>query len=115
MRTLDDLIESWHQLHVAGDARCSPEAIAAVKEAVAQFDEALAGTPEQGETRNSILSALRQVVFRLNEIGGLEGSYGSFIETDDREVLVPLLLEKARAAGLQLRPGDDPTSADRTW
>ena len=57
---------------------------------------------------------LHRIVLELDGLGGEEGTYGCFLETDEREELVPHLLEVMRACGLDVGD-DDPTEPYRRW
>lgn len=95
---------AWRARMKAGDTRFTKAKIDAVEKALKVFVAAVAADPK---------GALDEVVRALNGLGGYEGKLGNFIETEEREELVPFLLERARAAGLRAK--EDPTEPLRTW
>ena len=113
--TFGRLMASWHTYRRDGDQRFKLEAISAVEDAVRAYERALVGLSHESPPQDELRDAVRTVVLALNSIGGLDGRYGNFIETDDREILLPLLLQMASERGLDLAPGEDPTASYRLW
>lgn len=95
---------AWRARMKAGDPRFTKAKIDAAEKALKAFVAAVADDPK---------GALEDVVRALNALGGYEGKHGNFIETEEREELVPFLLAKARAAGLRAK--GDPTEKLREW
>ncbi|MBK6518560.1 MAG: hypothetical protein IPM79_24340 [Polyangiaceae bacterium] len=102
---------TWREDLAEGGSSLTEEQIAAVDAILDQFVSRLEGSRDRAQ----ILQVLHETVNALNESGGLHGRLGNFIETDEREDLVPFLLEEAKRAGLALKPGEDPTAAWREW
>lgn len=77
---------------------------------VAYFEELKLGMP-----REEILSAMARLFARLDAIN--KEVDGLILETDERELLVPIILDGAVAAGLNLAdfPDGDPTLEYRTF
>ena len=104
----------WRDEMNGGDDLFTEEGVAEV-EAVLRKYAADLGELEAGEPSERILLAMKSAVLALNEIGGLDGRHGNFIETSEREELCEYLFSLARGAGLVLAQGDDPTADWRDW
>lgn len=110
METAQSIAERWRERMRDGDSSFTEESVAAVEAELARFLRALrAAQPGQ------VAAELERVVESLNEIGGISGRFPDLIETEEREELVPFLLDAARDAGMEIPPGEDPTEAWRLW
>lgn len=105
------IIDRWRTAIAEGDSCFTPGGIEAVDALLHDFERkagAAAGRPDD------LAQILRSTVMELDRIGGEHGQHGSFIDTDEREELVPFLLGVVAEHGLDL--GDaDPTEAYRPW
>jgi hypothetical protein len=107
----DAILRRWREAMVSGDSLFTAEGIAAVERALVRFEAdaaAAGGSPE------SLAESLRAVVLELDRLGGLDGIHGSFLETDEREELVPYLLGVVAEHGLHA-DGEDLTEPYRLW
>jgi hypothetical protein len=66
-------------------------------------------------SEEAIFGAVRDAVIELNRLGGLHGTRGNFIETQEREELCEFLNRAARDAGLGAEASADVTWQWRTW
>jgi len=87
-------------------------------ERTARVDRALVAYFEElkpGMARNDILSAMQRLFARLDEIN--HEVEDRILETDERELLVPIIRDGAAAAGLNLDefPDGDPTLEYRNF
>lgn len=113
-RLLADIRSHWSDCLAAGLENHSAEAHSAVDQCLfAYFQELKCDASSSNKTR--ILAAMRGLFSRLDEIAERFGC--GLLETDERELIVPLVLEAAEVAGLNLSqfPDADPTIAFRTF
>lgn len=96
--------DAWRARMKAGDASFTEAKIAAAEKVLRAFIDGVDADPN---------GALGAAVKGLNAIGGFDGSMGNFIETTEREELVPFLLGAARAAGAKGK--GDLTEDLREW
>jgi hypothetical protein len=70
---------------------------------------------KEGSAKASILAVLKALFARLDEIN--EEADGALLETDEREILVPVIIDAAVAAGLKVSEfkDGDPTMEFRNF
>ncbi len=105
------ILERWRDAVTQGDTLFTGPGIDAVDRALADFEVAAAAATGNPEV---LAEVLRGIVVELDRLGGLDGVHGSFLETDEREELVPYLLDVIARHGLDTQ-GEDPTEPYRNW
>jgi hypothetical protein len=105
------IIERWRTSLSGGDTLFSAEGIAAVDERLNRFERDAAAASGDALRLSELL---RELVLDLDRLGGEHGIYGTFLETDEREELVPYLIDVVEKEGLNTG-GEDPTEAYRPW
>ncbi len=108
----DDVIDRWRSALEDGDTRFTSEGIDAVAALLARFEREASAASRSQDTLRVLL---RDVVLELDRLGGSEGAHGCFLETDEREELVPCLLDVVVRCGWDLGDDDDPTEPYRRW
>lgn len=106
------VVDRWRTAMKDGDVQFSSDGIDAVVGALLEFERRARSARLDVAT---LQATLRQTVLELACIGGLEGRYGCFLETDEREELVPYLLDIVQDCGWAIEDGEDPTEPYRTW
>ncbi len=96
------------------EARLHGHAVARTRE-VDRALEAYVEALERARDKPAILTAMRALFARLDEVN--EGAGGGLLETDERELLVPVIVDAAAAAGLDVSrfPHRDPTFEFRNF
>ncbi len=105
------IIGRWRTALEDGDLHFSSRGIDAVDALLCDFENSAAAADRQPD---ALLNILRSTVMELDAMGGEHGRFGTFIDTDEREELVPYLLSVVGDSGLNLDDGD-PTAAYRPW
>lgn len=90
-----ELNEGWDAMGI------DPEHRALVVEALKTYRAALPDSPDPDTAED----ALREAILALNEAN--DEADGAMLETDEREILVPWLIETAADAGLDPKQFDD--------
>ena len=109
---LTQIVARWREAIRDGDSQFSSDGVDAVVQVLTEFE--VRATAAAQDTV-ALLTILRETVHELACLGGLEGRYGCFLETDEREELVPFLLDIVGECGLALEDGEDPTESYRMW
>lgn len=100
----------WREELAAGeDDYFSEDGLNEAEQALARFVSAL----EECETRDEAVLAVKTLVLRLNDVGGIDGKYGDFIETDEREELAAIIFDSLKEKGFVF--DEDITEQWRTW
>jgi len=110
--TAESILRRWIAAREEGDEQFTEDGIESVRRVLERF-EADAHVAKNND--DSILRVLSKTVWDLGVLGGSDGRYGCFIETDEREELVPYLLGVVRDCGLTLEESEDPTESYRRW
>jgi hypothetical protein len=101
---------AWRRRYADGDP--NEANISAAEGMVMKFLTALQAV---SGSRDTILELSKNVVLALNRLGGVEGSMGNIIETQEREELCDLINGAARIAGLDEDERVDITELRREW
>lgn len=112
LRGADAVVERWRESLEEGDTRFTLEGIEAVASTLVRFER---GALSARRSQEVLRKLLRETVLELDRLGGSEGVHGCFLETDEREELVPYLLDVVVRCGLDLGDDTDPTDAYRRW
>lgn len=107
----DAILRRWREAMASGDSLFTAEGIAAVESALVRFE---ADAAAAGDSPESLAESLRAAVLELDRLGGLDGLHGNFLETEEREELVPYLLGVVAEHGLHA-DGEDLTEPYRLW
>jgi len=92
----------WSRCIQAGLSGFAPSSVQRVDDALAEY---FAAVDRPGIKQVETLHVMQSLFARLDEINGAAG--GSLLETDERELLVPIILDAAEAAGLDLTAFED--------
>jgi hypothetical protein len=105
------ILDRWRAALADGDSHFTPSGIEAVDVVLRDFERQAASAAGRPDLLSQVL---RATVLQLDRIGGEHGQHGSFIDTDEREELVPFLLGVVGEHGLDVG-GADPTEPYRPW
>ncbi len=85
-----------------------------VNDSLAQYFQNLKAVADDN-SKNVILSSIKQLFQSLDEVNRSSG--GGLLETDEREIIVPLVVEAAELCGLDVGDfeDEDPTYEFRTF
>lgn len=108
----ESILRRWFSAWEEGDEQFTEDGVESVRRLLEKF-EADAVLAKHNDA--SLLRILARTVRDLDVLGGSDGRHGCFIETDEREELVPYLLGVVRDCGLTLDDGEDPTESYRGW
>ena len=108
------LAEHWVSCREAGLDSFTPEATGEVDRLIEAYFSALSALPDPAP-HNDIMAAMVQLFAKLDDVNAK--SDGSLLETDERELLVPIIIEGAKLAGLDLSKfsDGDPTGEFRNF
>ena len=106
--------DHWARCLEAGLDGHSVEAHAAINETFAKYIRQLRALPEPAD-QAAIIEALKQLFVNLDAL--LDTYGGGLLETDERELLLPQVLQAAKIAGLNLNAFEnaDPTLTYRNF
>ena len=106
-----DIAEFWKSCRESGLEGHTPELTGKVDRALEDYVRALT----KGGGKAPIMAALKTLFAALDRIN--EEAEGSLLETDERELLVPVIIDAAAAAGLDVSdfPDGDPTGEFRNF
>jgi hypothetical protein len=107
----DNPVHRWRERMHDGDATFDENNLALADAEIAAFIEKIRLAVGK-KSPTQIVNALKDCVKRLNR---LSRKHGHFIETSEREELVPYLNAIVSATGLQFEEGFDPTFEWREW
>ena len=108
------IAKHWSFFIEAGLRGFTPTAVARVDELVDTYFEKLKALPD-GAPTTAILREIETLFRRLDEVNA--SCDGALLETDERELLVPIIIEAASAAGLNAEEFEhgDPTLEFRNF
>ena len=93
------IAKHWTFFHTA-----APSAIARVNELLDEYFEKLKALPD-GALSMTVLREIEALIRGLGEVNA--ACNGTLLETDERELLVPIIIEAASIAGLNVDEFDD--------
>ena len=104
----------WTSCRDSGLEGHGPELTGKVDQALAGYVDALGAFPGK-PGKDAILGIMKDLFEQLDELN--DEADGALLETDERELLVPVIIEAAVAAGLELKefPDGDPTGEFRNF
>ena len=103
-------LDRWRRSMAEGDTQFTPEGIDATVRVLEKFEQS---SKMAAGVKARLEDILHIAVMELDRLGGQNGIHGVFLETDEREELVPYLLRVVEDEGLDVR--DDPTESYRPW
>src|SRR5215467_2048586 len=108
------IAQHWSFFMEAGLSGFTPTTVARVDELIDTYFERLKALPD-GASRTAILREIETLFRRLDEVNA--SCDGALLETDERELLVPIIIEAASAAGLSVGEFEhnDPTLEFRNF
>lgn len=104
----------WRERMDDGDEIFTEEIIQETDLLLNKFSKELSKKSVSGNQK-AIMTAVQQLVEALNELGGMDGELGNFIETMEREESWAFIDQSAREAGLKIPKGKDITEQWREW
>jgi hypothetical protein len=111
MSQRDGILSRWRSALAQGDSQFTQEGIDAVECELSAFE---GRAMEARGQQQALRAVLRRTVLALEHLGGAQGTFGCFLETDEREELVPYLLGIVSDCGL-VSDQEDPTEPYRNW
>ncbi|GMT49352.1 MAG: hypothetical protein IEMM0008_0891 [bacterium] len=104
----------WRERMLDGDDLFSEEIIYETNKVLDVFINRL--IPLNGKSdRKQIEQIVKELVFQLNDLGGIEGKYNNYIETLEREELCEFIDMAITVTGYELAEGEDITEDWREW
>ena len=109
-----EIAKHWASCVEAGLDGFTPETTGEVDRLIEVYFETLAELPDPAP-HNDIMAAMSRLFAKLDDVNATVDE--SLLETDERELLVPIIIEGAKLAGLDMSkfPDGDPTGEIRNF